>query len=361
MGADALAQVLRPLSGVFGEAVPDDLLVGLGAADDAAVYRLNDEQAIVATTDFFPPVVDDPYTFGAIAAANALSDIYAMGGTPLLALNLAAFPDDLDRAILTEILRGGAEKVREAGAIVAGGHTVTDREPKYGLAAIGTVHPARVWTKGGVRPRDALILTKPIGTGVITTALKNEAVALEHLEAAVHSMTTLNASAATVLRSFGDAVHAVTDITGFGLLGHLYEMAEQSGVDDFAINLARVPLLPGAVEYAATGHIPGGTQRNIDHLAGHIGFEQQSEEARRMLLYDPQTSGGLLAAVESETAKEVLEALRAAGVPAAHIGGAAIELPEAEFGPPILPKPFIYVRVVPGEIKELAGEGQVSH
>ena len=355
MGADALAQVLRPLSGVFGASVPGDLLVGLGAADDAAVYRLNDEQAIVATTDFFPPVVDDPYTFGAVAAANALSDIYAMGGTPLFALNLAGFPDDLDRAILSEILQGGAEKVREAGAIVAGGHTVTDHEPKYGLAAIGTVHPARVWTKGGVRPGDVLILTKPLGTGVITTAHKNEAVAPEHLEAAVQSMTTLNATAASVLRSFGDAVHAVTDITGFGLLGHAYEMAEQSAVD-FGIAVTRVPLLPGALEYAAAGYVPGGTQRNIDHLAGHIGFEQEFEEARRLLLYDPQTSGGLLAAVESGAADRALEALRSAGVPAAIIGGVAFELPEAEVGPRTLPRPFIYVRVVPSEIEEADGQ-----
>ena len=356
MGADALAQVLRPLSGVFGDAVPGDLLVGLGAADDAAVYRLNDEQAIVATTDFFPPVVDDPYTFGAIAAANALSDIYAMGGTPLFALNLAAFPDDLDRAILTEILRGGAEKVRDAGAIVAGGHTVTDREPKYGLAAIGTVHPARVWTKGGVHPGDALILTKPLGTGVITTALKNEAVAPEHLEAAVRSMTTLNATAAAVLRSFGDAVHAVTDITGFGLLGHLYEMAEQSGVD-FGMDLRGVPVLPGALEYAAAGHIPGGTQRNVDHLAGHVFFEHEPVEAWRLLLYDPQTSGGLLAAVESQRTKEVLEALSAAGVPATVVAVATLELPEAVAAKRTFPSPNIFVGVVPEVMTEPARQG----
>src|SRR6185437_7249864 len=172
MGADALAHVLRPLSSIFGEVNPD-LLVGLGAADDAAVYRLNDTQAIVATADFFPPIVDDPATFGAIAAANALSDIYAMGGTPLFALNLVAFPDDLDREILTEILRGGGEKVREAGAVIAGGHTISDAEPKYGLAAIGVVHPQRIFTKGGMREGDALILTKPLGTGVISTAQKN--------------------------------------------------------------------------------------------------------------------------------------------------------------------------------------------
>src|SRR5579859_6339790 len=197
MGPDALAHVLRPLTGLFGDVAPD-LLVGLGMADDAAVYRLNGEQAIVATTDFFPPVVDDPYTFGAIAAANALSDIYAMGGTPLFALNLVAFPDDLDQGILTEILRGGAEKAREAGAVIAGGHTITDAEPKYGLAAIGVVHPARILTKGGARPGDALILTKPLGTGVISTAQKNGAddeAFTARLAAATASMATLNAAA----------------------------------------------------------------------------------------------------------------------------------------------------------------------
>ncbi len=347
MGADALAQVLRPLSGVFGEAVPDDLLVGLGAADDAAVYRLNDEQAIVATTDFFPPVVDDPYTFGAVAAANALSDIYAMGGTPLFALNLVGFPDDLDRAILSEILRGGAERVREAGAIVAGGHTVTDREPKYGLAAIGVVHPARVWTKGGLRPGDELILTKPIGTGVITTALKNDAVAPEHLEAAVRGMTTLNATAAAVLRTLGDAVHAVTDITGFGLLGHAYEMAEQSGVS-LVLDMNNVPLRPGALEYAAAGHAPGGTRRNIEHLTGHVFFEHEPAEAWRLLLYDPQTSGGLLAAIEGHTAEQALEALRAAGVPAARIASGSPEPPPAfkHLQPDTGPLPFIFVAIM---------------
>src|SRR5215469_10205925 len=207
MGADALAHVLRPLAGIFGEPAAD-LLVGLSLADDAAVYRLNDEQAIVATTDFFPPVVDDPYTFGAIAAANALSDIYAMGGDPLFCLNLVGFPTDLDPAILTEILRGGAEKVREAGAIIAGGHSVTDPEPKYGLAAIGVVHPDRIYTKGGVRLGDVLLLTKPLGTGVITTALKSDAVAAEHLAAAQASMTALNGPAARALHTV--TVHACT-------------------------------------------------------------------------------------------------------------------------------------------------------
>src|SRR5215469_7986622 len=227
MGADALAHVLQPLHGMFGDAIPS-LLVGLDSADDAAVYQINEEQAIVATTDFFPPVVDDPYSFGAIAAANALSDIYAMGGKPLFCLNLVGFPDDLDAAILTDILRGGAEKVRESGAVIAGGHTVIDREPKYGLAAIGVVHPDRIWTKVGAEAGDILLLTKPLGTGVVTTALKNEAATEADVAAAVASMSQLNRAAADALRSLGIDVHACTDVTGFGLLGHALEMAEQS-------------------------------------------------------------------------------------------------------------------------------------
>ncbi|WIG58687.1 MAG: selenide,water dikinase [Ktedonobacterales bacterium] len=319
MGADALTHVLRPLTGIFGEAVPD-LLVGLHSADDAAVYRLNSEQAIVATTDFFPPVVDDPYTFGAIAAANALSDIYAMGGDPLFCLNLVAFPDDLDPAILTDILRGGAEKVREAGAVVAGGHTVTDTEPKYGLAAIGLVHPDRIWTKGGARPGDLLLLTKPLGTGVITTALKHEAVRDTDLAAAVASMTTLNATAARTVRPFGLAIHAATDITGFGLLGHAYEMAEQSAVG-ISLTMSQIPLLPGALDYAASGHIPGGTQRNRDHLTSHVTFADAITETERTLLFDPQTSGGLLVALAPDAFDAARDALLAAGVACYHIGG----------------------------------------
>ena len=320
MGADALAHVLRPLAGAFGGAVPD-LLVGLDAADDAAVYRLNDEQAIVATTDFFPPVVDDAYTFGAIAAANALSDIYAMGGEPLLALNLAGFPDDLDPAILTEILRGGAEKVREAGAITAGGHTVTDHEPKYGLVAIGLVHPARIFTKGGARPGDMLILTKPIGAGIVTTALKRQTVREDDLAAAVASMLTLNAAAARALRSLGsDAVHACTDITGFGLLGHAGEMAAQSGAR-LSFHMADIPILPGARDYASAGNIPGGTHRNADYLEGRVSFAPDVSEVDRLLLFDPQTSGGLLAAIPAAARDRARGAFAAAGVPF-HVVGA---------------------------------------
>lgn len=330
MGAETLAHVLRPLTDTFG--ANPDLLVGLGNADDAAVYRLNDEQAIVATVDFFPPVVDDPWTFGAIAAANALSDIYAMGGQPLFCLNLVAFPDTLDTAILTEILRGGAAKVREAGAVIAGGHSVVDAEPKYGLAAIGTVHPERVRTKGGARVGDALLLTKPLGTGVITTAVKREQVADEDLAAAVASMTTLNAAAARALAKLGDAVHACTDITGFGLLGHADEMASQSDVG-LRIDLTAVPFLPGALKYAAEGMVPGGTQRNRDAFGAHVRFANGVGELAQLLLFDPQTSGGLFAAIEPGEAERARDAFAQAGVNAVVLGevvaGEGIEVRDA--------------------------------
>ena len=323
MGADALAHVLRPLDAIFAGATPD-LLVGLGAADDAAVYRLSDEQAIVATVDFFPPIVDDAATFGAIAAANALSDLYAMGATPLLALNVAAFPDTLDPSILTDILRGGAEKVREAGAVVAGGHTVTDNEPKFGLVAIGLVHPQHIFTKGGARPGDALLLTKALGTGTITTALKDGASGEEFensLAAAVASMTALNAAAARALRAVAGAVHACTDITGYGLLGHALEMASASGVA-LRFDLPRIPWLPGARALAEAGHTPGGTGRNQQAVAAHAAYQGEISPVDRLLLCDPQTSGGLLVAIAPERLDETLAALRAEDVTVSMVGRA---------------------------------------
>lgn len=320
MGPEALAHVLRPLAGALGAPLPD-LLVGLDVADDAAVYRINAEQAIVATTDFFPPVVDDPYAFGAIAAANALSDIYAMGGEPLFCLNLVGFPDNLDPSILTEILRGGADTVREAGAIIAGGHTVTDAEPKYGLAAIGLVHPDRIFRKGGAEPGDALVLTKPIGAGILTTALKSEAVEEADLAVAVANMTRLNRDAARAFRSLGTELHACTDITGFGLLGHALEMADASGVA-FRFTVRSVPELPGARRYAAAGFTPGGTQRNADYLAHRVTFGPNVSEIDRLLLFDPQTSGGLLAAVAPAALDGAVEALTAASVRYAVVGHA---------------------------------------
>jgi selenide,water dikinase len=232
--------VLEPLRGIFDPADFPDLLVGLAKADDAAVYQLNPQQAIVTTMDFFPPVVDDPYDFGAIAAANALSDIYAMGGEVLFAINLVAFPEILDRDILREILRGGAEKVAEAGGVIAGGHSVTDKEPKYGLAVTGVIDPAQVKTKGGAKPGDILLLTKPLGVGVVTTALKQGITETEDVETAVASMKTLNKQAARAAQAA--QAHSMTDITGFGLLGHAHEMAHL-GLVDFRFELNKLPWL----------------------------------------------------------------------------------------------------------------------
>ena len=294
MGPAALAHVLRPLTQTVEHNHPD-LLVGLASIDDAAVYRLNDEQAVVSTADFFPPVVDDPYAFGAIAAANAMSDVYAMGGEVLFALNLVAFPDNLDPEILAEILRGGRDKVTEAGGVIAGGHTVTDKEPKYGLSVTGTVHPQRILTKGNARIGDALILTKPLGTGVITTAHKREQVDEADLKGAIASMSLLNRDASRLLRV--PEVHACTDVTGFGLLGHAWEMALQSE-GGLHIEWERLPWLAGARRYAEAGCVPGGTGRNAEFLKGHVRLAEWLGEPERHLLFDPQTSGGLLAAIE---------------------------------------------------------------
>ena len=272
-----------------------DLLVGLAAADDAAVYRLNETQAIIATTDFFPPVVDDPYDFGAIAAANALSDIYAMGGEVLFAVNLVAFPDTLDMSILGDILRGGAATVAEAGGIIAGGHSVNDREPKYGLAAIGLVHPDAILRKSGAQPGDSLVLTKPLGVGVITTALKREQATADHVASAVRSMKQLNRAAARAASAA--PAHAMTDITGFGLLGHAHEMAQQSGVD-FRLRLSALPWLPGAPDYGAAGAVPGGMGNNAVHFGPHVRFAEGISLLFQDLLFTPETSGGLLVALD---------------------------------------------------------------
>lgn len=289
--------MLQPLRDLFkAEAFPD-LLVGLDRADDAAVYQLNERQAIINTTDFFPPVVDDPYDFGAIAAANALSDIYAMGGQVLFAMNLVAFPDNLDRDILREVLRGGAEKVAEAGGVVVGGHSVTDKEPKYGLAVTGIIDPARVKRKGGARPGDVLLLTKPLGVGIVTTALKQGIAPDDEVAAAVDSMKTLNRVAAEAALA-ADA-HGMTDITGFGFLGHAYEMASQAGVD-FHFELGRLPWLPGARRFGQQDVFPGGMLRNHDHYLPHVSFAASVDNAWRLMLFTPETSGGLLIAVAAD-------------------------------------------------------------
>lgn len=303
MGPGALAQVLRPLQDLFSAEQYPDLLVGLSISDDAAVYRINDEVAVVQTLDFFPPIVDDPYDYGAIAAANAMSDVYAMGGEVVLALNICGFPPDLPMEITREILRGGAEKVAEAGGVLAGGHTVDDEEPKYGLSVMGVVHPEQVWTKAAARPGDVLVLTKPLGAGIITTVLKADMAAPAHIAAAVESMKKLNREAAELIRKVG--VHAVTDITGFALLGHGYEMAEKSGVR-LRFHLEQVPFLEGAREYADLWLFPGGTCNNERAYEHAVTFAPEIEEEVQQLLYTPETSGGLLVAVPPEKLERLI-------------------------------------------------------
>jgi len=315
MGPAALAQVLSPLL----RHTHPDLLVGLQTSDDAAVYRLSDDLAIIQTVDFFTPVVDDPWTYGAIAAANSMSDVYAMGGDVLLALNIAAFPDDLPPSVLRAVFEGGASKVSEADGVIAGGHTVTDDEPKYGLCVTGTIRPDRVLTKAGARPGDRIFLTKPLGTGAITTAIKNEAADPVHVAAAVNSMLTLNRAASLVLRELD--VHACTDITGFGLLGHASEVASKSGVA-LRLSAGAVPLLPGVLDYAAVGHLPGGLWRNRDHFgaAGGVAIEAGVGPDLEAVLYDPETSGGLLITIGDDQATRLRDAFDAASLPVWEIG-----------------------------------------
>jgi selenide, water dikinase len=277
-----------------------DLLVGHTALDDAAVWRISDELAVVQTIDFFTPLVDDPYTFGRIAATNAFSDIYAMGGRPAFALNVVAFPKTLPMELLGEILRGGADVARTAGAVVAGGHSIDDPEPKYGMAVTGFVHPDEVWTNSGGREGDVLVLSKPIGTGIVTTAVKRGEPDPDVVGAAVTSMTTLNAEAAEIVRAARP--HAVTDVTGFGLVGHAREVADGAGLRA-EIDFAAVRLLPGVRELIDEGHVPGGTRTNLDLAAGYTEFGAGLSESDRLLACDAQTSGGLLVALPPERAE----------------------------------------------------------
>ena len=294
-----------------------DLLVGTSTSDDAGVFRLRPDLAIVQTVDFFAPIVDDPFAFGQVAAANALSDVYAMGGDPCTALNVAAFPRDLPVEILAEILRGGLEKAREAGVVVLGGHTLVDDEVKYGMAVTGTIHPDRIWRNVGARPGDVLILTKPLGTAIVTTAVKRGAEIPDALVAAVTSMTTLNAAASHAMRD--SDVHACTDVTGFSLLGHAYEMAHGSDVE-LIIESTSLPLLPSARELAASGISTGGCQRNRDWLADKITIAPTVPAELVELAHDPRTSGGLLFAVSERDADRALENLRHAAPPSRSIG-----------------------------------------
>lgn len=306
MGPGPLAQVLRQTT--LSQYSHPDLLVGLQTSDDAAVFRMSDDLAIVQTVDFFPPVVDDPFTYGAIAAANSMSDVYAMGGEVMLALNIAAFPDDLPGRILAAIMDGGAAKVAEAGGVIAGGHTVSDPEPKYGLAVTGTIHPDRILTKAGAKVGDRLYLTKPLGTGALTTAMKNQAIAGDQAAAAIESMLTLNRRASQVAREVG--INACTDITGFGLIGHASEMADKSGVR-LELFASAIPWLPGAIECARGGQLPGGVDRNREYFTGASDHgatvSRDIDAAVEALLFDPETSGPLLISV-SALRSETLEA-----------------------------------------------------
>jgi selenide,water dikinase len=288
-----------------------NLLVGLQVSDDAAVYRVSDDVAVVQTIDFFTPIVDDPYDYGAIAAANAMSDVYAMGGEVVLALNVAGFPADLPVDITAEILRGGGEKVAEAGGVLAGGHTIDAKEPTYGLAVMGLVHPDHVWTKGGAQPGDALVLTKPLGVGVVTTALKGGLARAADIAGAVSSMKVLNQQSARLLRQFG--VHACTDITGFSLLGHGYEMAQKGSVR-LRFDFHSLPFVGGAVQYADGNLFPGGSCNNQRAYEPHVTFSRGLSDEMKLLLFTPETSGGLLAAVASTD----VDALRAAFAEADH-------------------------------------------
>lgn len=292
--------------------------MGLTLADDAAAWRLNAEQALVATVDFFTPVIDDPYDYGAIAAANALSDIYAMGATPFMALNLAAFPPDLPEEMLLAILRGGAEKVREAGAVVAGGHTIDDDEPKFGYAVLGMVHPDRIGRKSGAVVGDQILLTKPLGVGIITTAFKADLAAPEHVATAVEWMKRLNRQAAEAL-GVVDRPHAVTDITGFGLLGHAWEIASQSGVC-LRVKYADLPFHAGAFAYADDLLFPALANSNMTDYGAYATFASGIEYERQLLLFTPETSGGLLVTLHPDDAARFAEAASALGQPVWRIG-----------------------------------------
>ena len=312
VGPGTLAGVLCKLPKFHDE----HLLVGTETSDDAAVYKISDDLAMIQTLDFFTPVADDPYDFGQIAAANALSDVYAMGGEPKTALNIVAFPKEMDTEILGEILKGGADKVLEAGAVLAGGHTIQDDTPTYGLSVTGFVDPEKFWKNYGAQTGDRLILTKPLGTGIVNTAIKADFVSERAREAALRSMKTLNKYACDILRKY--TIHACTDVTGFGLGGHGTEMADGSQ-KTLVIDTKALPVLPDVEEYASMGLIPGGAYRNRE-FADKSGYQSSAQLWREDLVFDPQTSGGLLAAVPAEEAEKLLAELKELNLPCAMIG-----------------------------------------
>jgi len=295
-----------------------NLIVGLENPDDAGVYKLTDDIAIVQTVDFFTPIVDDPFTFGQIAAANSLSDIYAMGGKPVTAMNIVSFPlNKLDIGILKEIMRGGLEKLKEADVVLVGGHSIDDPELKYGLSVTGIIHPQKVLAKQGAQAGDVLILTKPLGTGIISTALKGETASAAAVKKMVASMTTLNRKAAEIIQEIG--VHACTDITGFGLIGHAYEMAKAGGCA-FCFNSAAVPIFPEALEYARMGLVPGGSHSNRSFYDPFVEYREAVSDELRDILYDPQTSGGLLFSVAENKKDGLLKKFRKEKVDAFVVG-----------------------------------------
>ncbi|MFD1037369.1 selenide, water dikinase SelD [Virgibacillus byunsanensis] len=323
IGPADLAEVLRDLPA----ATPNsNLLVGLDTSDDAGVYRLNDNMALVQSVDFFTPIVDDPYSFGQVAAANAISDIYAMGGKPLTALNIVAFPiSTLDKQILTDILRGAGDKLSEAGVTLIGGHSIDDNEPKFGLSVTGMVHPDKVRTNAGAKPGDKIILTKPIGVGISTTSIKRDLLTEEEITRVTNVMSTLNKTTAEVMENYH--VHACTDVTGFGLLGHAFEMAKGSNVG-LHIYKEKVPVLPRVRELAEAGAIPGGTKNNFAHLQGDVTFHNAIDQIDQYILCDAVTSGGLLISIADDEAEDLLSNLQKAGVEAAVIGEVTEDNPD---------------------------------
>ena len=306
IGPETLAQVLCKLP----KFQDDKLIVGIETSDDAAVYKITDDIAMIQTVDFFTPVVDDPYIFGQIAAANSLSDVYAMGGEPKLALNIIGFPNCLDPSIMAEILRGGASKVIEAGATLAGGHSIEDDEPKYGLCVTGFIHPENIFKNFGAKPGDVLILTKQIGSGIVNTAVKADMASKEIINEAVTVMTSLNKKAKEVIENY--SITSCTDITGFGLLGHSIEMAEGSNVS-FEIDVNNVPCISNVIEYAEMGLVPGGAYKNMDYFKGKVEYNN-TEETFIDLLFDPQTSGGLLISVNEKDAENIMKDLENKGL-----------------------------------------------
>lgn len=314
IGPDILAQVLCHLPKTEDER----LIVGLDTSDDAAVYKINEELALIQTLDFFTPVVDDPYTFGQIAATNSLSDVYAMGGEPKLAMNIVCFPDCLSPDVLTEILKGGHDKVIEAGALLIGGHSVSDDEPKYGLSVSGFVHPEKVLSNSNAKAGDVLVLTKPIGLGIINTAIKGEIVDEEPYNEAVKVMTTLNKFGKEAIDKAG-GVNSVTDITGFGLLGHALEMAIGSNVT-IKIDSNKLPIINGAIEYATMGLVPAGSYSNRTYVGDRVLFKNEIPKHIEDILYDPQTSGGLLISIKRENVETLLEELKTSPTKYAIIG-----------------------------------------